>query len=235
MDALLSFAPMPARILPLLFLIACMSDYRTSSEPLITPPVTGAQKPKLDSYLFVDSLKEIRFLVSTHMHMSLGVQCQVEEITLTANGEKEPYSRIRVENMHCPCPTQDGQFAAVQLMDFNFDGHKDIRVMRMTANLTNPEHNYWLWDETARTFNSSAVLDSIQQPMFDNDRKMVSSQWYDGGLHRGGSTFRYEHGQLRMVSNMEKFKEGDHERWVVWGMKDGIFQPVSEKEVPLPK
>ncbi len=226
---------MTVRILPLLFVIACVSDYRASSEPLIAPPITEEQKPKLDSYLFVDSLNEVRFLVSTHMNMSLGVQCQVEEITLTVKGDKEPYRRIAVENMRCPCPTTDGQFNGVQLMDFNFDGRKDIRVMRMGADLTNPEHNYWLWNETHSTYASSAVLDSIQQPLFDNERKMVSSQWYDGGLHRGGSTFRYENGHLTMVSNMEKFKEGDHERWVTWGMKDGRFQPVQEKEVPLPK
>ena len=226
---------MPFRILPLLLLVACMSDYRASSEPLMVPQAEEPQKPKLDSYLFVDSLTEIRFLVSTHMHMSLGVQCQVEEITLTTKGEQEPYRRIAVKTMHCPCPTVDGQFPGVQLMDFNFDGRKDIRVMRMSADLTNPEHNYWLWDEKERTFTSSTALDSIQQPMFDHDRKMISSQWYDGGLHRGGTNFRFENGRLKMVSNMEKFKEGDHERWVTWGMKDGVFQPVSEKEVPLPK
>ena len=64
---------------------------------------------------------------------------------------------------------------------------------------------------------------------------MVSSQWYESPVHRGGSTFRYEDGRLNMVSNMEKFREGDHERWVVWGMKDGRFQPVNEKEVALPR
>ena len=144
-------------------------------------------------------------------------------------GQREgilPEMALQVENMRCPCPMPDGQFPAVQLMDFDFDGHKDIRVMRMTANLTNPDHNYWLWDPAEKTYRASAVLDSIQQPMFDQGRKMVSSQWYDGGLHRGGSTFRYVDGRLTMVSNMEKFKEGDHERWVIWGLKDGIFQPV---------
>lgn len=226
---------MPARILPLVFLIACMSDYRASSEPLVPPPLEEDQKPKLDSYLFVDSLNEIRFLVSTHMHMSLGVQCQVEAITLTTKDEKEPYARVTVDNMLCPCPTEDGQFPGVQLMDFDFDGHKDIRVMRAAKDLTNPEHRYWLWSDAQHTFVSSAVLDSIHQPMFDAERRLVSSQWYDGALHRGGSNFRFENGRLTMVSNMEKFKEGDHERWITWGMKDGRFQPVQEKEVPLSK
>ena len=198
-------------------------------------PPPSEQQPPVEIYLFRDSLTEIRFLVSTHMHMTLGPQCQVDGITLTHHGEQEPFQRISVENMRCPCPMPDGQFPAVQLMDFDFDGHKDIRVMRMTANLTNPDHNYWLWDPAAKTYRASAVLDSIQQPMFDQGRKMVSSQWYDGGLHRGGSTFRYVDGRLTMVSNMEKFKEGDHERWVIWGLKDGIFQPVNEKLVPLPE
>lgn len=226
---------MPARFIPALLLVACMTEYRPSGEPTVAPTPQPEQRPKTDSYLFIDSLNEIRFLVSTHMHMSLGVQCQVEEITLTVKGAKEPYERIAVENMLCPCPTQDGQFPGVQLMDFDFDGHKDIRVMRAAQDLTNPEHRYWLWDAAQRTFTSSAMLDSIHQPMFDNEHRMVSSQWYDGALHRGGSNFRYVDGKLTMVSNMEKFKEGDHERWVTWGMKDGRFQPVQEKLVQLPK
>ena len=226
---------MPVRFLPLLFLVASMSDHRASRETLVVAPVIEEQRPKLDSYLFADSLNEIRFLVSTHMHMTLGVQCQVEAITVTTKGEKEPYAHIAVDHMLCPCPTDDGQFPGVQLMDFDFDGHKDIRVMRAAKDLTNPEHRYWLWNDAQRTFVSSAVLDSIHQPIFDAERELVSSQWYDGGLHRGGSNFRYENGKLTIVSNMEKFKEGDHERWITWGMKDGRFQPIQEKEVPLPK
>lgn len=226
---------MPARIFPLLLLVACMSDYRPSNEPMVAPPAQPEQQPKQDSYLFIDSLNEIRFLVSTHMHMSLGVQCQVEGITVTMKGEKQPFTTVAVENMLCPCPTADGQFPGVQLMDFDFDGRKDIRVMRAAKDLTNPEHRYWLWSEAQRTFVPSAALDSIHEPMFDNERQLVSSQWYDGPVHRGGSTFRFQNGRLTMVSNMEKFKEGDHERWVIWGMKDGRFQPVQEKEVPLPK
>ncbi len=226
---------MPARVFPLLLLVACMSDYRPSSEPMVAPPAQPEQQPKQDSYLFIDSLNEIRFLVSTHMHMSLGVQCQVEGITVTTKGEKQPYATVAVDNMLCPCPTADGQFPGVQLMDFDFDGRKDIRVIRAAKDLTNPEHRYWLWNEAQRTFIPSAALDSIHEPMFDNERRLVSSQWYDGPVHRGGSTFRFQNGQLTMVSNMEKFKEGDHERWVIWGMKDGRFQPVQEKEVPLPK
>jgi hypothetical protein len=226
---------MAARLLPLLFLVACMSDYHASSETIIVPPPIAEQQPKQDTYLFIDSLNEIRFLVSTHMHMSLGVQCQVDAITVTTKGEKEPYARIAVDNMLCPCPTEDGQFPGVQLMDFDFDGRKDIRVMRAAKDLTLPEHRYWLWDNAARTFTPSALLDSIKEPMFDYERQLVSSQWYDGPVHRGGSTFRFQDGKLTMVSNMEKFKEGDHERWVIWGMKDGRFQPVQEKQVPLPK
>lgn len=226
---------MPIRILPPLLIVACMSDYQPSSEPMIAPPAQPEQKPRVESYLFTDSLRDIRFLVSTHMHMNLGVQCQVEEINVSDKGAKEPFARVHVDNMLCPCPTADGQFPGVQLMDFDFDGRKDIRVMRAAADLTYPKHDYWLWDEAQRTFIPSSTLDSIQDPMFDDERKLVSSQWYDGGLHRGGSTFRYQDGKLTMVSNMEKFKEGDHERWVIWGVKDGRLQPVQEKVVPLPK
>ena len=78
------------------------------------------------------------------------------------------------------------------------------------------------------------ALDSIQDPQFDWSREMISSQWYAGPGHRGGSTYKVENGRIVMVSNMEKFTEGDHERWVIWGMKDGRLQPVQEKRMPLP-
>ncbi|HRT53951.1 MAG TPA: hypothetical protein P5291_07705, partial [Flavobacteriales bacterium] len=46
-------------------------------------PPPSEQQPPVEIYLFRDSLTEIRFLVSTHMHMTLGPQCQVDGITLT--------------------------------------------------------------------------------------------------------------------------------------------------------
>ncbi|MBL0044549.1 MAG: hypothetical protein IPP33_09190 [Flavobacteriales bacterium] len=223
------------RLFPVLLLFACIGSSVPQAATDIPSATAAEQKPKQESYLFTDSLRDIRFLVSTHMHMSMGVQCSVDAITVSAKGAKEPFQRLAIENMTCPCPMPDGQFPAVQLLDYDFNGSKDISIMEAAADLTNAEHRYWLWDAATNQFTSSRMLDSIQQPMFDHDRQMVSSQWYAGPGHRGGSTYKYENGTLTMVSNMEKFTEGDHERWVIWGMKDGTFQPVQEKQVPLAK
>ena len=223
------------RLLPVLLLFACMGSSVQQATTEIVPTSAAEQKTKQESYLFSDSLRDIRFLVSTHMHMSLGVQCAVDGITVSEKGAKEPFQRLAIENMTCPCPMTDGQFPAVELMDFDFNGSKDLRIMTAAADLTNAEHRYWLWDAATNQFTSSRMLDSIQEPMFDHDRQMVSSQWYAGPGHRGGSTYKYQNGALTMVSNMEKFSEGDHERWVIWGMKDGTLQPVQEKQVQLVK
>jgi hypothetical protein len=63
----------------------------------------------------------------------------------------------------------------------------------------------------------------------------VGSQWYRRPGLRGSSTFRFSEGRLIMMANMEKYTESDHERWVIWGMKDGVLQPVEERTMPLPE
>jgi len=195
--------------------------------------LTRAHAQTRETFLFADSLHDVRFVVSTHLHMSGGMHCQVDELTVTAKGARAPFLRLPLDRVQCPCPDPDGRFPAVELLDVDFDGVRDLRIERPATGGQQPGHRYWRWDAAARTFSPAPVLDSIQQPMFDHDRKMVSSQWYAGPGHRGGSTFRYEEGRLVMVSNMEKFTEGDHERWVIWGRRDGRFQPVEERNVPI--
>lgn len=197
---------------------------------LVAIPARGQVR---ETYLYADSLYDLRFVVSTHLHMTGGVHCRVDEVTLSAKGDRTPLKRQPLEHAECPCPDGEGRFSAVELLDVDFDGLRDLRIQRPDNSGRSPEHRYWRWDPAERAFTPSPKLDSIQQPQFDHARRMVSSQWYAEAGHRGGSTFRYENGHLTMVSNMEKFTEGDHERWVIWGMKEGRFQPVEERMVPI--
>lgn len=214
---------------PVALFMACMGPGPISTNATLT----DAQQPS-ESYLFTDSLHDIRFLVSTHMDMRLGAMCQVDAVNMSVKGNREIVQHLILEAQLVPCPMPDGHFQAVELADFNFDGVKEFRIMRPAADLTNPHYDYWLYDRGLNGFTVSRVLDSIQEPMFDYERQMVSSQWSAGPGHRGGSAYKFQAGVLTMVSNMEKFTEGDHERWVIWGMKDGRLQPVQEKQVSLP-
>ena len=186
-----------------------------------------------ETYLYADSLHDLRFVVSTHLRMTGDVHCQVDEVNVTTKGARAPFLHQPLEHALCPCPDNEGRFGAVELLDVDFDGIRDLRILHPETGGQAPGHRYWRWDPVLRTFAPSPVLDSIQQPLFDHARKMVSSQWYAEAGHRGGSAFRYENGRLTMVSNMEKFTEGDHERWVIWGLKDGRLQPVEERIVPI--
>ncbi len=231
---------MMLRAVPLLLIAACMSAGRPAQQVTMNAngsdtASTGEQRPKQDSYLFTDSLHDIRFLVSTHMDMSQGATCQVDAVNMSMKGSKDIVQHLVLQHQVVPCPMPDGHFQAVEVGDFNFDHMKEFRVMRPAVDLTNPKYDYWLYDAKLNGFAASSELDSIQDPMFDWSRAMISSQWYAGPGHRGGSTYKVEGGRIVMVSNMEKFTEGDHERWVIWGMKDGKFQPVQERQVPLPK
>ncbi len=222
------------RFVPLLFIAACVGTGSSSLENT-PPPAPPEQQVKQDSYLFSDSLHDIRFLVSTHMHMSKGPQCLVDAVNTSMKGGKEIIQHLELKDRMVMCPMADGHFQAVEVADFDFDGIKEFRVMRFADDITYPKYDYWRFDPAINGFVSSPELDSIQDPQFDWSRQMISSQWYKGPGHRGGSTYRVQNGRIVMVSNMEKFTEGDHERWVIWGMKDGRMQPVQEKRMPLPE
>ena len=195
----------------------------------------ATQRAGSDSYLFSDSLHAIRFFVSSHMHMRDGVICQVDLVELSEKTSGKILQQLELVGATTPCPKQDGPFVSVEVADFNFDRQRDFRIMKAGSEPNHPAHNYWLFDPVLNGFAPSTALDSVQDPQFSYEMKLVSSQWYESAIHRGSSTFRYENGRLTMVSNMEKFKDGDHERWVIWGMKDGRFQPVNERIEALPK
>ncbi len=210
-------------------LASCTAAQHRQDARKDAPPEGG------EVYAFSDSVNTIRFFVSSHMDMRAGVQCRVDHVQFNDKASGAVIQDLPLPDANTLCPTPDGPFMAVEVADFNFDGHRDFRIMKAGSEPNHPAHRYWLFDPAIRGFAPSASLDSLQDPQFDHERKMVSSQWYESPMHRGGSTFRFENGRLTMVSNMEKFREGDHERWVVWGMKDGRFQPVNEKEVALPR
>lgn len=224
-------------LLSALAVAACMSGTAPTAPPAPDPgpdSTSAQQPPATESYLFSDSLHDVRFLVSTHLDMHGQAQCKVEAINTSLKGGKDVLQHLALTDQRVPCPMPDGHFQAVEFDDFDFDGRKEFRIMRAAADLANPKYDYWLFDPQANGFVASRMLDSIQDPQFDKGRQMISSQWYAAPGHRGGSTYKVINGRITMVSNMEKFTEGDHERWVIWGMKDGRFQPVEERDHPLP-
>lgn len=223
------------RFLPLLIIAACVGAGSKGTDHAQAPAPPAEQQPPQESYLFSDSLHDIRFLVSTHLSMGGNAECRVEAVNTSVKGSKDVLQHLVLQDRKVMCPMPDGHFQAVEVGDFDFDHVKDFRIIRAAADITIPKYDYWLFDRASNGFVASRELDSIQDPQFDREREMISSQWYAGPGHRGGSTYKVQNGRIVMVSNMEKFTEGDHERWVIWGVKDGKLQPVQEKTMPLPQ
>lgn len=221
-------------LLPASAIMAACMGRGAGPPPAESPrPDEAVQVPDTERYLFSDSLHDIRFVVSRRPGAH-GADCRVEAVDLYPKGRPERRQHLVLADMAVPCPMPDGQFPAVELLDLDFDGRPDLRIMRAAADLSHPTHRYWLFDPAQGGFVPCPALDSIQDPQFDRERQLVSSQWYARPGLRGGSTFRYVNGRPTLVSNMEKYTEGDHERWVIWGMKEGRLQPVEERIKPLP-
>lgn len=218
------------RALPLLLLPALGALLLPSAErPVaVVPPATA----DTGHYVVADSLHRFRFSLLEHAPDDSCRALAVDIHPLDGNG---PDQHLVLDGLAVPCPMANGRLLAVEVMDLNFDGIRDLRLVRANSDPALPQYRYWLFDADQKVFTPCTALDSLQHPNFDRARRMVGSQWYTRKGLRGTSTFYFQGTRLVMLANMEKYTEGDHERWVTWGRKDGRFQPVSERIVPLGK
>lgn len=63
--------------------------------------------------------------------------------------------------------------------DVNFDGYNDIGLINYNGNY-NRSFSFWLFDEHNKSFKHYKELDSIYNPVFLKDQKVICSQWHIG-------------------------------------------------------
>ncbi|HEX2617943.1 MAG TPA: hypothetical protein VHL57_10395 [Flavobacteriales bacterium] len=194
--------------------------------------ISSAEAPPADTtyYTLKDSLHAFRFALTEAPGKCKALFVDIRPATGTA-----PVQHVDLGGMGIHCPTSDGRLFAIEVKDLDFDGIPDFRLMRADTDPRIPGYRYWLHNVRQRAYVACPALDSIQHPNFDQDHRLVGSQWSRRPGLRGSSTFRFSEGRLIMMANMEKYTESDHERWVIWGMKDGVLQPVEERTMPLPE
>lgn len=88
----------------------------------------------------------------------------------------------------------------LDVLDMNFDGHADLRLIEFRAAGPNTPWRHWLFDPAAGQFVASPALDALSPTRFDAQRQQVVVDWRDSAARGGSDVYTWNEGQLRRES-----------------------------------
>jgi hypothetical protein len=91
-----------------------------------------------------------------------------------------------------------------ELLDMNFDGYADMRMIESRPAGPNLPYLNWLYDPTNSQFVASPVLNTIPAARFDAAAREVHSEWRDSASRYGRDTYAFRDGQLVPLRREEK-------------------------------
>jgi len=186
-----------------------------------------------------------RTTVSARIHPSL----EPFAFTLLAEGPAEPAGVLHVKAIEvrrgaetAPVQTIDGldtetpvpaAAPVLEVLDMNFDGYQDIRLVELRPAGPNVPYLNWLFDAASGRFQASAALDALASPTFDAATREVRSEWRDGPTRYGTDSYTFRDGALVALSRQLKtysapgrytaqvLRPADGGGWTVVEQRDG--------------
>lgn len=81
-----------------------------------------------------------------------------------------------------------------EVIDLNFDGDLDFRLLAQTTAGPNVLYRNWLWSPRDQRFESNGVLDEIVSPEFDPDTQEITSRWRSSAAEGGVDIYMWDAG-----------------------------------------
>lgn len=139
------------------------------------------------------SLPEMAFTLVSDTPLDSAGTLRVRTIEVRRSDASEPIQRIE------PLATQtpwSAEAPGLELLDMNFDGYADMRLIESRPAGPNLPYLNWLYDPTSGRFVESRALDEITAPRFDARRRELQSDWRDNAARYGTDTFTFRDGEL---------------------------------------
>lgn len=167
--------------------------------------------------------------------------------TLVADGAPEPAGVLRVRaieirrgNVAEPAQRIEGlatdspwSAAAppLEVLDMNFDGYGDIRLVERRPAGPNVPYLNWLYDPASGRFVENRALNEITSPRFDSASRELRSDWRDNATRYGTDVYTFRDDQLLPLRREAK----DYKRAGVFTLQvsrwtDGAWRVVETRE-----
>ena len=153
----------------------------------------------------------------------------IERIEIREATAAEPLQVI--SGLDAQPPLTDGRPAA-EILDMNFDGYGDLRLVQSRSAGPNTPYLNWLFDPARRVFVESRELNEIPSAHVDANQREIRSQWRDGASRYGTDIYVYRDGRPLLVRKEEKVYQAPG----VYRLKKselvgGAWKTLEEREV----
>jgi hypothetical protein len=175
-----------------------------------------------------DDLPEFSFTLRGEAEPDLEI-FHAEKIEIRRGTEAQPVQVI--EGLETETPVSS-DFLGLEVLDMNFDGYGDLRIIQFRSAGPNTPYLNWLFDPATARFVSSAELDAITSPTFDPETGSIRSEWRDGAASYGTDLYAVLGGKPVLVRKERKeYSDSGVYRWTVSEWVDGEWKILEDKEV----
>lgn len=121
-----------------------------------------------------------------NFYLKGNVNNKIDQIEITKGIENETFVQ-KLEVIMDDSPYSSSDFFGV--IDMNFDGYKDIRLLNLSGATGNKVYNFWLFDPSKNIFVKNEDLSSLSNPTPNPQSKTIET-YSVGGMT--GCIYRYE-------------------------------------------
>lgn len=134
------------------------------------------------------SLPSFDFSLVWHDDKAAGLRV-LDRIEIRRKGEPQPFQILSPVESSLARDIPNNGF---ELLDLNFDGYLDLRVIRFTPAGPNMPYQNWLWSKAEGKFVANAALDKITSPQFDAEAQEITSHWRSSAAEQGSDVYTYD-------------------------------------------
>lgn len=134
-------------------------------------------------------LPELYFSLSWHLDEA--GDRTVDRIEIRRKGELDAFQTIEEAGSHAAGQIPNNGF---ELIDVNFDGYHDLRLIAQGTAGPNVLYRNWLWSEDEGRFVANGKLDEIVSPEFDPDTQEIVSRWRSSAAEGGVDIYTWDEG-----------------------------------------
>ena len=190
-----------------------------SSSPVTRPTVSARIHPSLEAFTFT---------LIADGPAEPGALLHVTAIEVRRGAQTESLQTIDGLDTQTPVPA-DGPVLGI--LDMNFDGYQDIRLVESQPAGPNVPYVNWLFDPASGRFAASPALNAIVAPAFDPARREIRSEWRDGPTRYGTDTYVFRDGApVAVRRELKTYSAPGRYTQQVLRPKDGGWTVVEQRD-----
>jgi hypothetical protein len=219
-----------------LALSACPGKEATVSESAksaatVTPEGQAASDPTL-RFRIHPELPEFTFTLVGDRPAESSETLQVKRIEIRRGAATKPSQVIEGLDTATPSSTD---MPGLAVLDMNFDGYGDIRLVEFQPAGPNVPYLNWLFDPRSERFVENQALNAITSPQFDPATREVRSNWRDSGTRYGTDVHVFRGSEPTLVrKEVKEYTDPGVFTLQVSRLVNGVWEVVEQREVREP-